>query len=345
LVCRRHPRGKLPSWFQGDLVLTSTKIKPVQTGYRWVLTYNLVIDHDSSRLSASVLDSQIQSLVEALSTWERLPNPPDFLVYPLDHQYTPRNLRLSSLKGLDYQRARCLADSCDRYGESYLFLAQLDKCKIWPNDEDGESNMARQRYLYHVCSLEGFELSPLEVDINKTSLLSSISYDRDPDFRGGGEYIGNQHGEIEETYSDMVSFLKPKQRNITSMTMLIIVVYCQVLVIVRANSLHAPLFDPRSPQDVNKVMRHLRTGTNDSAKMTLHKILVRLCRIILDQRFATAAANDVYLGFAAVTAAFLGDWPVFEEAQKNIVKTWGYGSWYALGGLIDLQDSPIEVDK
>ncbi len=80
--------------------------------------------------------------------------------------------------------------------------------------------MTRRTYLHHVCSLEGFELSPLEVDIDRTSLLDSINYERDPDFRAGGEYMGNQHGEIEETYSDMVIFPMSKQRNITSISML-----------------------------------------------------------------------------------------------------------------------------
>lgn len=91
------------------------------------------------------------------------------------------------------------------------------------NDEDGESAMTRRRYLHHVCSLEGFELSPLKVDIDKDSLLTSINYERDPDIRAGGEYIGNLHDDMEETYSDMVSFLRSKQRNITSMTMLTMV--------------------------------------------------------------------------------------------------------------------------
>jgi hypothetical protein len=84
--------------------------------------------------------------------------------------------------------------------------------------------MTRRTYLHHVCSLEGFELSPFEVGIDKNSLLDSISYERDPNFRAGGEFLGNQHGDIEETYSDMVSFLKSKQRNITSITMLIMFV-------------------------------------------------------------------------------------------------------------------------
>lgn len=92
-------------------------------------------------------------------------------------------------------------------------------------------------------------------------------------------------------------------------------------------------------------MRHLRAGIDDNTKTTLQKILVRLCRIILDQGFADEAANDVYLGYAAVSAAFLGDWPLFEEARKKTLKAWDHGSWSALGGLIDLQDPPIETEE
>jgi hypothetical protein len=293
-----------------------------------------------------VLDSQTESLVEALSSWEKLASPPKFLVHPLNHQYTLRNLRLSSLKGLDYQRARCLADSCDRHGEFYLFLAQLDKYKSWPNDEEGECNQTRRRYLHHVCSLEGFELSPIEVDIEKTSLLASINYEREPDFRGGGEYWGNQHNDMEETYSDMVRFLKSKQRNITSIKMLTML---QVLVIVRADSLHAPLFGTgvtgNSPRAVDDVLKHLRTSIIDNTKASLQKILLRLCRVILDEGFVAEKENDVYLGHVAVTAAFLGDWPLFQEARENTCKAWQYGSWSALGGLIDLQSPSIEADE
>lgn len=210
MVCRRHPRGKChllgPKATQS--VLIGTKIKPVQTGYRWALTYNLIIDYEEdARPSASVLDSQIQRLVEALSAWETLQDPPGFCVYPLDHQYTLRNVRLPSLKGLDYQRARCLADSCDRHGKFYLFLAQLDNRQCWPNDDEGISNLTRQTWLRHVYSLEGFELSPLMVRIDRTALLDSINYEREPNCRGGGDYVGNSYLDIEETYSDMVIFL------------------------------------------------------------------------------------------------------------------------------------------
>jgi hypothetical protein len=92
-------------------------------------------------------------------------------------------------------------------------------------------------------------------------------------------------------------------------------------------------------------MKHLQAGINDSNKTTLQRILLRLCRIILDQGFAAGAANDAYLGYAAATAAFLGNWPLFEEARKKTLKAWDYDSWSALGGFIDLQDPPFEVDE
>lgn len=185
--------------------------------------YNLVSDYECP--SASMLHSQTESLVEALSSWETLQSPPDFLIYPLNHQYAPTDLRLSSLKGLDYHRVHCLGDSCNQHGGFYLFLAQLDKRKIWPNDEDSEFDITCRKYLHHVSSLEGFELSPQKVDVDKVLLLKSISCERDPDIRTGRQYSGNQWEKIwERIESNAVSFLKPKQCDITSTTMLTIVV-------------------------------------------------------------------------------------------------------------------------
>ncbi|KAL7917032.1 hypothetical protein ACQKWADRAFT_82283 [Trichoderma austrokoningii] len=302
------------------------EIEPVQTGYRWVLTYNLIrvnTDNESSRTSAMVLDSQILGLRNALSSWETQQDPPDFLVYVLDHQYTQRNLRLSFLEGRDYQRAGCLAEACKQHGKFYLFLAQLSTRDSWENDHEEYRDVTQQRYLHHVCSLEGFELSPLKVEIDETWLLNSFSYQqRNLDSRLGGGYLGNRCAEFVETYSDMV------------------------LVMVRAASLHAPLFDPTFPLNVDKVMGHLWAGINDNTKTMLQEILACLCHEILDQKFAKDAMNDAYLGYAAATAAFLGDWPLFKKAQNKTqeISRWNHNTWSTLGGLIDLQNLLAEVD-
>lgn len=190
-------------------MLTGTKIEPVQTGYQWIITYNLIrviTDNENSRTSATVLDSQILNLKNALSSWETQQYPPDCLVYGLEHQYTPKDLRLSCLKGRDYGRANCLANICNQHRKYYVFLAQMDMRESWRDDENDEYYVKRRSYLHHVCSLKGFELSPLKVEIDETSLLNSISYrKRDPDSRVGGGYLGNRYADFVETYSDTVS--------------------------------------------------------------------------------------------------------------------------------------------
>lgn len=312
-----------------------------------MLTYNLIADKKGPPPSASGLVSQTQSLVEALSTRKTLEYPPGFLIYPLEHQYTARNLCLSGLKGVDLQRVRCLANSCDRHGESYLFLAQFDKLEIWDNCEGDESDVTDQRYLLHICTLDGFELSTEDVPVDEISLLKSISYDgRDPDSCVGGKYLGNQQPDLEETYSDTVSSLKPKRCNIISITMLTMVVYCQVLLLVWEDSLHTALFDLSSPKNVFEGMMHLQAGINDGTETTLQKILDRLCRLIVDERIAVKRQNDVYIGYAAVTLAFRRNWPLFKEAWTKTlnISSWDDKTWVKLGSLIDSQNLLTEVD-
>ncbi|KAI5861418.1 hypothetical protein GGS23DRAFT_576737 [Durotheca rogersii] len=132
------------------------KIETVQTGHRWVLTYNLIHDEPGSSCpSASALESQTERLVQVLSQWHDQEPMPGFLAYPLDHQYTAKYLGLTHLKGHDYQRARHVAASCARHGRFYLFLAHVEVTKYWGNDEDGDLDCRYERSLCNVSNLEG----------------------------------------------------------------------------------------------------------------------------------------------------------------------------------------------
>jgi hypothetical protein len=283
--------------------------------------------------------------VEALSIRKTLEHPPGFLIYPLEHQYTKRNLCLSGLKGIDMQRVRYLANCCDRHGESYLFLAQFDKLKIRDNCNGEESD---ERYLLNVCTLDGLRLSTADVSVDEISLLKSISYNgRLPDSRTGGEYLGNEQPQLEETYSDTVSSLKPKQRNIKNITMLTMLVYCQVLLLVWEDSLHTALFNLDSPKKAFEGMMHLQAGINDDTKATLQKILDCLCRSIWDEKFAVKRENDVYIGYASLIIAFRGNWPLFKESWTKTlnISSWDNNTWLTLGSLIDPQNLPNEVER
>ena len=143
-----------------------------------------------------------------MTRWQNLEDVPQYLAYPLDHQYTDRDLRLARLKGDDYPRARHVAQSCAVHGEFYILLANMSMHITDPNNESEEPEES-ELLLSHIVDLEGFTLSIYDsLKISDTLLLQGISYsDREPDVQRGGNYMGNQYAEIDQFFKDSVSAL------------------------------------------------------------------------------------------------------------------------------------------
>lgn len=109
--------------FYGDTV---HEVRPVRTGHRVVLTYNLRLageEHSSPFDDTGAVDALVPLLDDHftqptdLPPWRRseeTPEPPDRLVYLLDHGYTSRGLNWRGLKGADGHRARLLQAAADR---------------------------------------------------------------------------------------------------------------------------------------------------------------------------------------------------------------------------------------
>ncbi len=96
---------------------TRHEVLPVTTGYRVVLTYNLLLAGDVATRSGGSLPETAPELLRRHFTLAPLPRgahdrqamePPDRLVVLLDHQYTERGLRWSHLKGDDAARVNAL---------------------------------------------------------------------------------------------------------------------------------------------------------------------------------------------------------------------------------------------
>ena len=80
----------------------------------------------------------------------------------------------------------------------------MQKVVTFMNDEGGEENAESRIRLDTVFDLEGFILQN-SLGIAENLILQHSLYDsRDPDNQRGGEYMGNQHGEIDQTYNDTV---------------------------------------------------------------------------------------------------------------------------------------------
>ena len=111
------------------------EIRPVRSGHRVVLTYNLLLRGAPDVAPSSDSVDALASLLRAhFATpppprWRDVPTqPPDRLVYLLDHEYTERGLCWHRLKGDDATRAATLRAAAERVDcDIALALAEIQE--------------------------------------------------------------------------------------------------------------------------------------------------------------------------------------------------------------------------
>lgn len=188
------------------------EIKPILSGYRLVLTYNLVQDQTAPKQTAAAQDANHETLERLLRAWNHNFNYQDHFIYPLSFKYTENSLSQANLKGSDAAKGRYLDQVCVREGV-YWFLAQMTK----QNEEedyyryiqpDGNND---QHILKSICLPDG---QPIDLgglySVDKDALLADqeILYGyRDPDSEDEGEYTGNENMPATHRYHDTVIIL------------------------------------------------------------------------------------------------------------------------------------------
>jgi hypothetical protein len=141
------------------------QVRPVKTGYRIVLTYDLMLQGQARQIEpppSTLVDALASRLREhfaappAPDRFDAVPRhgPPRRLVYLLDHQYTEHGLGWRRLKGSDAARAAALGAAAERADcEVVLALADVHETRqceepwgagwprsrrSWQRDEDDE---------------------------------------------------------------------------------------------------------------------------------------------------------------------------------------------------------------
>jgi 2OG-Fe(II) oxygenase superfamily len=125
------------------------EVLKLKSGYRITLTYNLMLRGDTSirpEGDSGTVDELADLLREhfgtpATTSWGDLrAAPPARLVYLLDHEYTPRALNWTRLKGADARRVPLLRAAAQAAGcEAILGLADIQTTHdAWPADEGYE---------------------------------------------------------------------------------------------------------------------------------------------------------------------------------------------------------------
>ncbi len=106
------------------------EVKPVTSGHRIVLTYNLLLRPAGAASDASLDAELIAKLADCLRGHFAPSDGPDRLVYLLDHEYTRRGLGPARLKRTDAQRARLLGAAAE-LAECDHTLALADIHETW----------------------------------------------------------------------------------------------------------------------------------------------------------------------------------------------------------------------
>jgi hypothetical protein len=123
------------------------QVKPVTSGYRVVLTYNLLLGSGGEASPAAPAPELIGRLAGCLDEHFGPTGAQDRLVYLLDHEYTPRGLDWLRLKGADAQRAALLRAAAE-VASCEVVLALADVHETWSayELEDRRGWHGRSRY-------------------------------------------------------------------------------------------------------------------------------------------------------------------------------------------------------
>ncbi len=91
------------------------EIKPVTSGYRVCLVYNLIQKSKADYIPSPQFSSQAEAIAEVLKKWAYSDAPfPQVLL--LDHEYTPTNFSRSALKHHDLPRVEALVTAAEQAG-------------------------------------------------------------------------------------------------------------------------------------------------------------------------------------------------------------------------------------
>ncbi|THW42817.1 hypothetical protein D6D21_05681 [Aureobasidium pullulans] len=206
------------------------EVQEVTSGYRWVLTYNLVQTDFEQFNSAASADRKLRAiLTEWNNTIEEEGGETDKTIYQLDHKYTDASIRLNSLKGADLLRAQRLFSVCDQVGFT-LYLASLEKqvhgsaesnnngyYDRYDDDEEGsdgefhaiEDVIDETLKLTRVVDTDGNVIAT-DLDIEEDDIVQPDPYeDRDPDEDSYEGWTGNAGATSTHWYKDSVLVLVP----------------------------------------------------------------------------------------------------------------------------------------
>ncbi len=183
------------------------EIKPLSSGHRVCLIYNLIQKKAATPLKPSSMEVYIHQLALALTKRSGTTNDQPFILL-LNHQYTPENFSVDSLKLNDRHKAEVLLKAAQKAGY-YAKLCLVTSYIIgspeyddWSGDGVGENiesvidtSLSIEHWLE--SDIPGFDNLPFE----ESDLIASFKLaDDEPLIKSSTGYMGNYGPDIEHWY-------------------------------------------------------------------------------------------------------------------------------------------------
>ncbi|WEW59015.1 hypothetical protein PRK78_004483 [Emydomyces testavorans] len=197
------------------------EIKPVKSGYRVVLTYNLIHDGAGAVPSAWAPNSKLESAFKFWkSCYDCEEGVPSFLLYKLSHQYPSSNFGFSSMKGKDTQLLAHLQSVCKKLGFQ-IYLGRVER-KVWGGcDEYDDSYELEGNYhqIIEVCDDESGLKEVIDsdgvkildhLDVNDLDCIQKNVISGIPDSEDYSGYTGNEGVSATHFYKKTVAVILPQ---------------------------------------------------------------------------------------------------------------------------------------
>ncbi|KAG8969697.1 hypothetical protein FRB90_010714, partial [Tulasnella sp. 427] len=200
------------------------EIKPITSGYRLALSYNLVHTTKSLRPALTDTSEPIAKIRRVLLSWRQNlsnePSTPKKIIYLLEHKYSAANCNGSAMKGKDAHVVAAFDSICSDLG----FRIGLALVECYVMEEEGqwkEEDFTRRMKITELVSLDGVRLKEkleLEEKNTRTNAAESIP----PDLRAKMEranadqveeegYRGNEADTYHRWYRRTVLVLWPEE--------------------------------------------------------------------------------------------------------------------------------------
>lgn len=121
------------------------EVKPITSGYRLYVVYNLAIANRKTQPVLSERMGPIEEIDHAIQAWRRAARDKPILTYVLDHSYSEQNLSLANLKHGDFAKASVLFNAAAQSGcQAYLCLVTYHRASYGEVESYGYGRRGRR---------------------------------------------------------------------------------------------------------------------------------------------------------------------------------------------------------